>query len=365
MLIWLSIALLSGCAVLGLLWPLAKPTSERHGRDDRDFYLGQLADIERDKSRGLLDEVTAEDAKTEAARRLLAVVRDDDVGVDPARRVRRRKLASLIALVCVPVLAFTLYGQLGSPNLPDQPISSRSSNLGENPDLSMMIAKVEARLADHPEDGMGWGTIAPIYLSLGRYDDAIKAFANALKILGESADLRSGLGEARMASADGIVTAEALVDFNMALADDPTNERGQYYRALAAEQDGDKSRALVLYQTLYASLSPNSDAARLVSKHLAALSGIQGKSAIDPNGPQSDMIKAMVARLDARLATDGSDLEGWVKLLRAYQVLGDGAKVKAVFARAKAAMSANPDGLARLNAAAQDLGLSNEPGISN
>lgn len=365
MLIWLSIALLLGLVVLGLLWPLAQPVRDGRGRDDRDFYRGQLADIERDKSRGLLDEATAEDAKTEAARRLLAVSSEAADAGDPSHQARRRKLASLAALIGVPVLALVLYAQLGSPNLPDQPIASRSSQLGENPDLSMMIAKVEARLADHPEDGMGWGTIAPIYLSLGRYDDAIQAFANALKILGESADLRSGLGEARMASADGIVTAEALADFDKALADDPTNERGQYYRALAAEQDGDKPRALALYQTLYASLSPNSDAALLVSKHLAALSGTQSKPTIDPNGPQSDMIKAMVARLDARLATDGSDLEGWVKLLRAYQVLGDGAKVKAVFARAKAAMSANPDGLARLNAAAQDLGLSNGPGISN
>ncbi len=360
MLIWLLIAFLLGCVVLGLLWPLTQPTHDGRDLDDRDFYRGQLAEIEHDQARGLLDETTAEDAKTEAARRLLAAHRDGDEVSEPAKMVIRRKLASLVALFGVPVLALSLYLALGSPNLPDQPIASRQASLASNTaDLSVMIAKVEARLTDHPEDGMGWGTIAPVYLSLGRYDDAVKAFSNALHLLGETADLRSGLGEARMAVADGIVTADALADFDKALASDPTNERAQYYRALAAEQDGDKPRALALYQALYGSLPPASEPAQLVSKHIAALTGVPAKPALDVDAGQSDMIKAMVERLDARLTADGSDLEGWLKLMRAYQVLGDAEKAKDAMARAQAAQTGHPEALDKIAVAARELGISN------
>jgi cytochrome c-type biogenesis protein CcmH len=359
MLIWLLIASLSGCVVLGLLWPLAKPARAGRDIDDRDFYRGQLAEIERDTARGLLNPATADDAKIEAARRLLSATGESDRLIDPVQSAGQRKWASIIALVGVPVLALSLYAYLGSPTLPDQPLASRSASLGENPDFSLMIAKVEARLAAHPEDGVGWATIAPVYLSIGRYEDAIKAFSNAIDVLGETADMRAGLGEARMALADGIVTTEALADFTKALATDPANERAQYYLALATEQDGDKVKALALFQALYQTLPPNADSAQLVAKHIAALSGVPFKPAPTVDAGQSEMIKAMVERLDSRLTSDGSDLEGWLKLMRAYQVLGDTEKAKGAMIRANAAQSSQPDALAKIAASAKELGISN------
>jgi len=359
MLIWLLIASLSGCVVLGLLWPLAKPARDGRDIDDRDFYRGQLAEIERDTVRGLLTATAAEDAKIEAARRLLNATGESDHLIDPTQSAGQRKWASIIALVGVPVLALSLYAYLGSPALPDQPLASRSASLGENPNFSLMIAKVEARLAAHPEDGVGWATIAPVYLSIGRYEDAIKAFANALELVGETSDLRAGLGEARMALADGIVTTDALADFTKALATDPTNERARYYRALAVEQDGDKTKALALFQALYQTLPPTTDSAQLVAKHIAALSGGAVKPALNVDAGQSEMIKSMVERLDSRLTSDGSDLDGWLKLMRAYQVLGDTEKAKGAMTRANAAQSSHPDALAKIAASARELGIVN------
>jgi cytochrome c-type biogenesis protein CcmH len=67
----------------------------------------------------------------------------------------------------------------------------------------------------------------------------------------------------------------------------------------------------------------------------------------------------MVERLDARLSTDGSDLEGWLKLMRAYQVLGDGAKASDAFSRAKIAKANDGEAMAKLSAAAKELGIAN------
>jgi cytochrome c-type biogenesis protein CcmH len=357
--IWLLIASLIGFVILGLLWPLAQPVHDSRSIDDGDFYRGQLLEIERDRARGLLDNQSADEAKTEAALRWLAVDKTRENQADNRPMAARRKIASLVALIGVPVLALSLYVKLGSPTMPDQPFAQRVSVPVENADLSVMVAKVEARLSDHPDDGLGWGTIAPIYLSMGRYDDAIKAYGNALRLLGETADLRSGLGEAKMAAADGIVTADALADLEKSFARDPKNERAQYYRAMAAEQDGDKTRALTLYRALLDILSPDSEPAQLVMARIAALSGEPAKPVFDPNAGQSAMIRSMVERLDARLSSDGSDLDGWLKLMRAYQVLGDQQKATDAYARAKLAKATDDAAIEKLSVAAKELGITN------
>ena len=69
------------------------------------------------------------------------------------------------------------------------------------------------------------------------------------------------------------------------------------------------------------------------------------------------MIKAMVERLDARLSSDGSDLEGWLKLMRAYQVLGNSDKAKDAMTRAKMAQAGHPEALDKIAVSAKELGI--------
>jgi cytochrome c-type biogenesis protein CcmH len=72
---------------------------------------------------------------------------------------------------------------------------------------------------------------------------------------------------------------------------------------------------------------------------------------------RSQMIRGMVDRLATRLHEDGSDLDGWLRLLRAYKVLGDHAKASAAVAEARAALASEPDKLRRLDAAIKDLDI--------
>jgi cytochrome c-type biogenesis protein CcmH len=72
---------------------------------------------------------------------------------------------------------------------------------------------------------------------------------------------------------------------------------------------------------------------------------------------RSQMINGMVNQLATRLHENGSDLDGWLRLLRAYKVLGEGAKAKAAVAEARAALMSEPDKLRRLDAAIKELGI--------
>ena len=60
------------------------------------------------------------------------------------------------------------------------------------------------------------------------------------------------------------------------------------------------------------------------------------------------MIRGMVARLADRLKQDGSDVEGWLRLLRSYAVLGDKDQARAAAGEARRALKAKPAKLRRL-----------------
>jgi cytochrome c-type biogenesis protein CcmH len=49
--------------------------------------------------------------------------------------------------------------------------------------------------------------LAPIYLRQGRYDDAARAFAAAIRNGEDSAEMQAGLGEAQILAAGGVVTS--------------------------------------------------------------------------------------------------------------------------------------------------------------
>jgi cytochrome c-type biogenesis protein CcmH len=70
-----------------------------------------------------------------------------------------------------------------------------------------------------------------------------------------------------------------------------------------------------------------------------------------------DMIRSMVTRLADRLHDDGADVEGWLRLVRAYVVLGDRDKAKNAAGDAKRALGDRPDDIKRIDDLVKGLGL--------
>ena len=138
------------------------------------------------------------------------------------------------------------------------------------------MAAVEARLSAKPDDGKGWAVIAPVYMRLERYAEAAHAYAEALRILGEDPLRRAAYGEALVAAAGGVVTAEARQAFDRALTDHPGQPQARYYLALAAEQDGKTADAIRDYEALIAESPPDAPWLSMVNARLAALKGEPG-----------------------------------------------------------------------------------------
>jgi cytochrome c-type biogenesis protein CcmH len=360
MLIWVVMALMTGAAVLAVLWPLSAHASPPgDDRDDVRFYEDQLAEIARDAERGAISEADARAARTEAGRRLLraraTAPRMSAATGEPA--LRRRRAASAFALSVVPLIGLAVYGALGSPNAPARPLSARMS--AEAPaDLAGALARMEVHLAAQPNDVRGWEVIAPVYLGLGRADDAARAFGTALRLGGEAVERLTGLGEALVATSGGVVSAPAGDAFRRALALDPQSAKARFYLALAVEQDGDAPRAKAAYETLLASAPDGAPWRPVVQARLDALAGRPtsvevGRDAVDL-APQ---IQAMVQGLDDRLRAAGGSEGEWARLVRSYVVLGRPDEARTRLSQARTALAGDPGAGDRLDRLASDLGL--------
>ena len=380
MLLWIALAAMTGLAALALLWPLARRGSALTPQaSDIAIYKDQLAEIDRDLERGLIAKSEAQAARIEVSRRLIEADEGEKLekGRQPAAQaaIGRRRLAASIVLVAVPLLSLGLYAYLGSPSNPDQPLAARLDSNIENASLDELVARVEAKLAENPEDGRGWELMAQIYLRQGRFEDAKQAYANALRLLGSTAERETNFGVAVVAAADRMVTADAKAAFQRALKLNPTEFRAAYFLGLAKEQDGDKKGAIEAWQALIAG---NPDAADFLRQEITRVGG-QPKSAPDGTapdavgpGPSKDdvaaaqtmtpeergkMIQGMVSGLAERLKSQGGSPEEWMKLIKAYSVLGQADNARNALADARKALASTPDAVRQMDELSKALGL--------
>jgi cytochrome c-type biogenesis protein CcmH len=362
MMIWVLFALLTGGAVFAILWPLARPARPDVTAPDVAFYQAKLDEIARDETRANISADEAALAKTEAARQLLAVSGKDPRASPtevPSPRWHLR-LAAVAALVVVPAIAIGFYAALGHPNLPDEP---RLNAPVAHMDVNAAIARVEAHLAQHPTDGVGYQVLAQAYLLVGRSSDAVNAAAMAVRLLGNQADALTIYGETLVVAANGIVTEDARTQFSKALAADPHQAKSLFFLGLAAQQENHRLTAHRYWDALLAQAPPNAPwrsdlVARLAQLDQGIPAGPQAAQiAAMSSAAQQAAIHSMVDGLAARLAQHGNDIEGWVRLVRAYKVLNEIDKARAALQTARHDFDGNPAATARIDALARELGL--------
>jgi cytochrome c-type biogenesis protein CcmH len=69
------------------------------------------------------------------------------------------------------------------------------------------------------------------------------------------------------------------------------------------------------------------------------------------------MIRGMVDRLATRLKQNGDDVEGWLRLMRAYIVMGERDKAAGALTDARQAVANDTERLRQLNEGVKNLGL--------
>lgn len=403
MMFWVSAAVLTAVVTVALLWPLARRDRLAEGGfGDIEVYSDQLAEVERDLKNGLIQDGEAQYARAEIARRLLRAEKRNEGRAAPGVPALRRAACAAVVLV-VPTLAMGTYLLAGQPGMDDMPLAARqlSPQSGEGSGAAQLIARAEDHLKDNPQDGRGWEVLAPIYLRLGRLEEARNAYSNAIRLLGPSADRQAGYGEVLTALAGGVVTQEARVAFQSAREMAPANAKAAFYLALALEQDNQDEQALAAFRRLADRSPPDAPWMPSVRERIAELDGrvpaitasglpplalmpeAGDEETSPPFGalggdmPSADqiaaagtmtpearhaMIEDMVEGLAGRLRREPEDIEGWIRLVRSYGVLGDADKARDALDRGLSIFPPESEGGKRLVDVARRVGVDLETG---
>jgi cytochrome c-type biogenesis protein CcmH len=343
------------------------------GHFDRAVYRDQLRELDRDVARGVLTDAEAVSARLEIQRRLLAV--DTIAGATPATSGRRSPvLASAVALFAAGG-TIAVYSMLGAPGIPDTPFSSHPALADEargnappaghaagdpgQHDLGQALDKLAAKLKTDPSNIDGWLLYARTAGSIRRWDDAVDAYRRLIALGQTGPEIQSGYGETLTLQADGIVTPKAHDAFVAAIKADAKNDVARYYLGLAAGQAGDPELAIKEFQTLLAEIPEDSPMRGEVGKRIAEAAKAAGlpmpelakgtppadqdpddaamqAAAALPADKQKEMIAGMVARLAAKMQAEPNDVDGWMRLGRAYTVQGDRDKAGTAYEKAAA-----------------------------
>lgn len=334
--------------VLALLaWPFIRQDDERASPDrEVTLYEDQLAELDKDLARGVLDEAQASAAKTEIERRLLGALKRREQA--PKGVSRAGRLAVIASMAAVPLVTFLIYLQIGRFDLPattfmERTTPERAAELAaaqeQHPQLEQQLAALEDRLAENPEDVEGYALLARTRARMGDYEAALNAYQVANQLTeGRDAQLAGEMAEVMVILNQGLVSDTPRQIFTLILEDFPGDPQATYYLALAKAQDGQVAEAVMELQALR-SRSP-SDAPWLpeIDRLLTELAPNQqlpeterrftGPSAEDVAAAQAmapedqaAMIEGMVSGLASRLEENPDDLEGWRRLARAYEVL--------------------------------------------
>ena len=238
------------------------------------------------------------------------------------------------------------------------------------------MARVEAHLRANPEDGRGWDVLAPVYLRMGDYTQAADAFQKAARLLGESPRRLGGYARALIMLQNGVVNEPARQAYSRLLSLEPQSLEPKVWLAIAREQDGDLKGAQSEYRTLL--VGAQEPWKGLLEARLQAVTERLGGPAAPLQGAPKDapaaaaaagdpaqmspadrdkFINQMVEGLAARLKENGKDLEGWMRLLRSYMVLGRRDEAVAALSSARGQFTGDEKSLAELNVLAESLGL--------
>jgi cytochrome c-type biogenesis protein CcmH len=297
------IALLIAGVLLTLVWPFRRqaesPTLLGSDADrnqervdlelEREILLSSLAELEVDRVRDKLAAQDYERLKATDERRLLQVLEKFDAlsaqevvapaarrGTAPAASPSRTSLhwaATTAMVLFVLGGAAAIYLQLFT--IQQARAVAVQQQLGQGmPDPKQMVARLEARLKENPNDLEGQIMAGRSYMALERTGDAIRAWAKVIELDPKNPEAHFNIGIILLTTRktdDPKLFEEALHHLDIAYARLPQEPGLLWYRGIIYVHQQRYGEADTAWTAAYQSLQPGSEDAKFVKQALEQL----------------------------------------------------------------------------------------------
>lgn len=276
---WLVSAIMVAIALAFVLPPLLerpnKKSTAAHGRDIKAaniaVYQDQLKELDSDLKNGIVSAEQYEQDKADLERRLL-----EDVSSRSERSVTKSsgkpsQSAAYIVAVAVPVLAVAGYLLIGNQDASSAPQSAApAATAGERSQqqIEANVAALAKRLEQSPNDVQGWTMLARSYLSLGKFDEASKAYAKLTELKADDADAWADYAIAVAMAQGQRLEGRPAELIEKALELDPKNLKALELAGNAAFEAKNYKRAIEYWERLMKEVPAGSEVAESVSKKI-------------------------------------------------------------------------------------------------
>ncbi|MCX5727615.1 MAG: c-type cytochrome biogenesis protein CcmI [Nitrospirae bacterium] len=283
---WLIISTMTVLVLGLLLWPLLKRTAAAvTGEQEKtlSIFRQQFAELGQDRANGVLTDELYEQARRELERRLLEETGATETTPTTARRQVNSRPVALALAIIVPTVSGLLYWELGNPlaitEQTEPSLSEQGTSEGahQSPDgLAAMVERLQKKMEQNPNDGVGWGMLARSYMAMGRHADAVPNYEKAVKLIPDDAqllvDYADALGVLHGRKLDG--KPEVLIQ--QALKIDPRNVKALMLAGTVAFNRKNYARAAKDWEQARANLPADTDP-EMTQQLMAAIAEAQGQ----------------------------------------------------------------------------------------
>lgn len=359
---------------------------------DLAVYKDQLAEIERDLTRGTIGPEEATRLRAEVGKRVIEADRARAAGETLSGTGRTGVLAALILGLVVPG-GIAIYWWLGAPGYPDMALVPRLEALdagiagrpGQEAELASLgkprDAALDQRLGAELAAVTDLAALEERFRSAfetGDLQAAVRVQERILALRGDQATANdhANLALALVAEAQGYVSPEAEAELRASLQRDMTNELSRYLVGEMFLQGGRYDQTFRFWRPLAEGGTPGSPWVKSIRERISQVAELAGIRYALPNadgaGPSAEdmaaasdmspedrqqMIEGMVAQLSDRLAAEGGSVEDWNRLIRSLAVLERKDEAQKIYDEARARFEGHAAELSFLKQAAVESGL--------
>jgi len=306
--------LIAGCLVLLALLFILPPLWRQHpiapaAINERNIAIAKhrLAELTEQLQSNALSPAQYDEQRAELEQAL-----SDDLDLQTQVNASSQgRWMAVVLMVMLPVLAVTLYWQLGTFNAIEPTSEMLASNEPAMPNqeaINKMVDGLAKKMQADPNNAEGWLMLGKSYKYQQQYVKSADAFAHAYKLLGDKPDVMLAYAEALSFANDEQVSGKSADLVFKALALAPNNPNALWLAGMAKAQAGEFVAAKKLWTQLAAALPQGSEAQQETQ---SLLTKIDSKIAEANNGTGKEAVSKEVTsgNADVRVSTASIDVQ--------------------------------------------------------